>query len=411
MLEVALVVVGDELLSGTRHDRNGPWLAARLDEVGARVVSLRVTGDRAEQVAVAVGEAASQTGVVIVGGGLGPTNDDGTRAGLARVAGTDLVEDPEALAAVRAAQEARGFDLDERRRREALLPRGARCLVNPQGTAPGVEMRVGGAVVWALPGVPREFEAMFEAAVLPKIERLGSLEPPAVDAFRVAGVREPDVADALARLAMDPAVDLGLYPHEGELELRFTARGSGAGKAVGRAVGEARSCLGAAVYGNVPIERAVVEALRCRACTVTTAESMTGGLVARMLTAVPGASDVFRGGWVTYSDVWKERALGVPRDLLDRCGAVSADVARAMAEGAKRRADVDLAVAVTGIAGPGDGTDPLGRPIPEGTCFVALAATGRPTEVHRSRSPLARTAVQRRAAVQALDMLRRALVR
>ncbi len=199
-LQVAIVAVGDELLSGRVADANGRWLAQRASALGADVVSIRVAGDAASAVARAVRDAASAAGVVLVCGGLGPTDDDGTREGLAAAAGTDLVEDPVALAAVERAQAVRGASLDARRRREALLPRGASPLENPEGTAPGVRLRLGQASVFALPGVPREMRAMFDAAVAPRLGGLGPLEAGAVRSFRAAGVREPDVQASLQDL-------------------------------------------------------------------------------------------------------------------------------------------------------------------------------------------------------------------
>lgn len=407
-LRVALVIVGDELLTGERRDANGPWMASRLAQAGARVVSSTLVGDGAAETAAAVSFAAAHADVVIVGGGLGPTDDDGTRTALARAAGVELREDEEALELVRTAQRRRGFELDPRRRLEARLPQGADCVPNPEGTAPGIRMGLDRATLFALPGVPRELQAMFDAGVLPALGALGGLDPVEVAALRTCGLREPDVADALADLD-DGAVVLGLYPHQGEQEIRFAARGDGARARVETAAAEARRRLGPAVYENVPIEVCVVGLLETRGLVVTTAESLTGGLVARMLTAVPGASDVFRGGWVVYSDAWKAERLGVSPSLLARHGAVSGPVARAMAEGALARSGADVALALTGIAGPGDGAAPDGASIPEGTFHVGLARSARPTVVDRSCAPHSRTIVQRRAAVHGLDLIRRAL--
>ncbi len=407
-LEVALVLVGDELLGGTRQDANGPWLANRLTRAGARVTSWTLAGDGVAEAARAVGVAAEYADVVIVSGGLGPTDDDGTRAALAVAGGVELVEDDEALDLVRAAQRARGSELDARRRLEARLPRGATCLANPEGTAPGIAMRLGRSTLFALPGVPREMQAMFDTAVLPRLGDLGDLDPASTASLRTSGLREPDIQDALAGLD-GGGVALGLYPHQGEQEIRFTARGEGAEERVEAAAAEARRRLGAAVYGNVPIEEAVVGALKARGLVGTTAESLTGGLVARMLTEVPGASDVFRGGWVVYSDAWKAARLGVPERLLAERGAVSKEVARAMAEGALERAEADLAVSLTGIAGPGGGAAPDGTLIPQGTFYVGFARAGVRTRVEHHRAPHSRTIVRRRAAVRALDVLRRAL--
>jgi nicotinamide-nucleotide amidase len=407
---VALVIVGDELLRGASRDGNGPWLAGRLQRAGLRVVGLTVTGDAPDRVAEAVARAARSASVVLVSGGLGPTDDDGTREGVARAAEVPLVEDPRALEAVRAAQGARGYELDERRRREARLPEGARVVDNPEGTAPGFVLELGSTRLWAMPGVPREMRAMFEQQILPDL-----VGPDAGDvaaaSFRVAGVREPDAAEMLQDLATDTSFDLGLYPHEGELEVVVTARGTGAERRVREVAGGARERFGESAYDNEPLQVVVVGMLASRGLIVTTAESMSGGQVARLLTSVPGASEVFRGGWVTYSDAWKAGGLGVDEGLLERHGAVSAEVVQAMAEGALARAEADLAVSVTGIAGPEDGRDPRGDVIAQGTWYLALARRDGASVVEKHRSPLSRGAVQHRAAVTALDLLRRTLLK
>ncbi|MFV1958890.1 MAG: nicotinamide-nucleotide amidohydrolase family protein, partial [Planctomycetota bacterium] len=373
-VDVALVLVGDELLTGRRRDANGVWVARHLTDLGLSVVGWHVSGDDASSVAQAVREATQEARVVLVCGGLGPTEDDATREGLARAAGVDLVQDAAAFEAVRAAQAARGHEMDERRAREALVPRGAHPVTNPEGTAPGLALDLAGTAVWALPGPPREFRAMFEEVVRPALEALPGRVPAAHEAFRVAGRREPDVASALQGVGERHGVTLSFYPHEGELTVRFEARGRDGGERVRRAAGDARERLRPGdVYGDQAIEFAVVDGLRRNRWTVTTAESMTGGLVARMLVRVPGASEVFFGGWITYSDAWKLDALDVSEVLLAEHGAVSEPVARTMAEGARRRAGVDVALAVTGIAGPGDGRDPAGRAVVRGTWFGALA--------------------------------------
>ncbi len=407
---VALVVVGDEVLAGRVTDANGPWLAARLAAEGARVDGIVVAPDRIDAIEDAVRRAAATAPFVVVTGGLGPTDDDVTREGLAAAAGVPLVEDPAALALVDRAQHARGHALDARRRREARLPEGARALENPEGTAPGIAVRVGAAEVFALPGVPRELRAGFERVVLPALRATARLRRRESVALRATGVTEPDVAVLLEDVVLGPGLAVGFYPHEGELEVRFTATEGADPALLGEALLEARRRLGRRAWGDRPIEVEVVESLRARGMTATTAESITGGLVARMLTSVPGASLVFPGGWVTYSDRTKAAFLGVDPGTLREHGAVSDAVAREMAEGALERAGTDLAVSTTGIAGPGDGADPRGRRIPAGTWFVALARRGGPTESRGVTAPLSRAAVQRRAALLALDRLRRALL-
>ncbi len=404
-----ILVVGDELLAGRTRDGNGAWLAGQLDAQGIDVRGLAIVGDAADAVAHGVAVARQDATVIVVTGGLGPTDDDGTRAGLALASGAPLEEDEYALRLVRDAQASRGFELDARRRREAQLPRGAVAIPNPTGTAPGVSMMLeGGVRLFALPGVPRECRAMFVSGVLPRLVD-AARPPPASRAFRVAGVREPDAAEQVAALGIEPRVAVAFYPHEGELELRFTCRGEGAAAAAERACSAARACFGGAAYDDAPIQAVVVRALAEARFDVTTAESLTGGLIARMLVEVEGASDVFRGGWVTYSDTWKRDALGVDGQLLKAVGPVSSEVAAAMADGARRRAGVSHGVAATGIAGPADGHRPSGDCLPAGTFFVAVAGPDGAPVVEHHRVPLERLSVQRRAAVAALDLLRRRL--
>jgi nicotinamide-nucleotide amidase len=407
-LSVGLLVIGDEVLAGRIRDTNGPWLASRLCDLGARVRAIRVVGDDTASIRDALSALVREVDAVLVTGGLGPTDDDGTRAALAETAGRALVEHPGALEAVRQTQAKRGWALDARRRREACLPEGADWVPNVEGTAPGIRMQVGETLVWAMPGVPREMRAMFDGPVVEGLRHKGGLEAPQEAVIRVGGRREPDVATELEDLDGRDGIKLAYYPHDGELEVRFALEAGSPG-ALQRALAEARTRLGAAVYENRSIEEEVVHRLAARGLSVTTAESLTGGLVARMLTAVPGASDVFFGGWVTYSDRWKHDALGVPTSLLETHGAVSAPVARAMADGARERAKTTTSVALTGVAGPGDGRTPGGEPIPQGTWYAALAFAGRETQVHRHRHPSSRTSVQRRAAVSVLELLRRAL--
>jgi nicotinamide-nucleotide amidase len=405
-LPVALVMVGDELLQGARIDTNGPWLAGRLRDLGARVVGLEGVPDDVAAIAAAVERAACRARAVLVTGGLGPTRDDATREGLAVAAGSELVERADALASITLVLSARGLDIDAGRRRQARVPEGGGWLPNDEGTAPGLEVTVGDAVVWALPGVPRELEAMFEAAVVPALRALGHLDVPTRVVVPLCGLPEAEVGQRLDDIAAREDLDVGFYPHDGEVEVRIAAHGEGAATRVAEAEAEVRHRLGDAAWDVGSIEEVVVRMLRARKCLVTTAESMTGGLVARMLTAVPGASDVFRGGWVTYSDAWKTERLGVDPALLETHGAVSPQVARAMADGARHRAAAGAALAVTGIAGPGDGAAPDGSPIPRGTFHVAVALAGRETAVRSRLLPFHRPIVQRRAAVEVLNLLR-----
>ena len=407
-LRVAILSTGHEVLRGLTLDTNAAWLSLHMTEAGATVVSRRTVGDDARVIAEAILESDRGVDALVVTGGLGPTEDDRTREGLALAAGVELAHDERAWNLVRAAFSRSGRVPSDMQRRQALLPEGAIALENPVGTAPGVLLAVGGVPVFLLPGPPREMRATFETEVLPLWRASGDLEATALRVLWTAGLPEAEVASAIDDLmkAAEPVV--GTHPDDGEVAVRLLARGHGAGARADAAVSEIRRWLGAAVVSteeDVRVQHAVVRALLARRAVVATGESVTGGLVARMLVEVPGASDAFRGGFVTYSDEWKRDSLGVDAALLDAHGAVSAEVAAAMAVGARTRGRCDFGLATTGVAGP----EPDARGVVEGTVFVAVAsATGVRTAALRFPGP--RVVIQRRAAVAALDLLRRTLL-
>jgi nicotinamide-nucleotide amidase len=409
-LSVGVLLVGQELLDGRRADTNGPWLAARLAEAGARVVGLWTVGDDPARIAEVVAEAGRAADVLVVGGGLGPTADDVTREGLARAAGVGLVPDARARAIVAEGLARHGRALGEAESRQALVPEGSRALENPVGTAPGLVLRLPGTTAYALPGVPRELLAMAEAHVLPALATHGPLDPPAVRRVAAVGRSEPEVGALADHAALATGATYGIYPHEGEIEVVFQARGPARAQVAERAARALEASLGPAFVSPAPVEAAVVAAYAARGLTLATAESMTGGRVAAALTAVPGASAVLVAGWVAYTPQAKTRDLGVPEALLQHAGPVSREVALAMAEGARRRAGADVAIAVTGIAGSDDGTGPGGVRIPRGTFWLARSGPGAAAQAVTRRIDLPRDAVLRRATVAALDLARRALI-
>lgn len=408
MLRVALVATGHEVLRGFTPNTNVAFLARRLTGIGAYVASHATVGDDLDDLVSAFRAAAEGADVVISTGGLGPTEDDRTREALALAAGKPLEESAVAWAGVASYFARLGRSPGPTQRRQALMPQGAIPLENREGTAPGVLVTVGRASVYAIPGPPREATAMFESGVLPRLVSDPRLEPAAARVLWTAGRPEAEIASAIEDLMRAEEPTVGTHPDEGEIAVRLLARGADAAARADRLADEIARRLGDAVFSReegVRIPHAVVALLRAQGRTITTAESLTGGLVARMLVEVPGASDAFRGGWVVYSDAWKRDALGVPESLLAEHGAVSGPVARAMAEGAGKRAGTDLALATTGVAGPG----PDAKGVAAGTVFVALAREGAETRVVRLSIPMARLAVQRRAAVAALDLVRRAI--
>lgn len=407
MRHAALVMAGDELCEGHRADTNGAWLAHELTLRGLEVGSINICRDDVDPLADTIERVARSADLVIVSGGLGPTEDDRTREALAQAAGVALVEDADAYAAIDACLRGRGITPVVKHHHQAMVPAGGRWLTNPEGVAPGLDCPVGAARVVALPGVPAELKAMFHQHVLPL---LGESADVAERSIFAGGIGEPLVERTIREPLSAHDVRVGFYPHHGEVEVRLFARGADAGSRVSAAYATVRQALGDAAYEPGPgerIEHVVVRRLRERGATIATAESLTGGLVCEMLTRVPGASDVLLAGLVSYTAAEKTRLLGVPPELILEHTVVSAEVAAAMAEGARAATGSDLALATTGAAGPGDWTQPDGRVIPAGRVFVALAQEGRGTRTRMLTVPASRVIVRRRAAVAALELARR----
>lgn len=363
---VAIVAVGDELLAGAHPDLNSPWLAARMAESGRAVQRVFVVGDDEADIARAVERAAEGTELVFVSGGLGPTLDDVTRHGVARALGADLVEDAAAWATIQGYFERLGREVTPSNRRQALLPAGAEVVPNGHGTAPGFRgTHRSGATVIVLPGPPRELQGVFRDEVEPWLAARpadGLVRAKAVVTF--VDLPESHFADGVGAWMERGANPLvGCTVKAGVLTARCLA--SAPTEAEARRLAEDRAAELAArfpdhyVGGDTgPSLGAYVGSELVRlGHAFAVAESCTGGAVAAAVTDAPGVSAVFRGALVTYANEAKQSLLGVPGDLLEAHGAVSPEVARAMAEGALRRAEAAVAVSTTGIAGPGGGTD------------------------------------------------------
>lgn len=414
--QVAVVSVGDELLAGAHPDLNGPFLAGQMALHGRSVRRVLVVGDDEADIAGAVDLAAREAGLVFVTGGLGPTLDDVTRHGVARSVGAPLVESAEAWAEVRGWFERAGREILDSNRRQALLPEGAERVPNAFGTAPGFRaIHPSGAAVIVLPGPPRELQGVFVAEVEPWLREhpVGTLaRARAVACF--ADLPESTFAERVGDwMARDANPLIGVTAKEGILTARCVGRDEDPAEALRLA--EARAAELAALFpdqhlgGEVEDFGAFVGAqLVARGETFAVAESCTGGAVAGAVTAAPGVSAVFRGSFVTYADDWKESALGVPGSILQEHGAVSRACAEAMARGALLEADVQLAVSVTGIAGPDGGTDDK----PVGLVWFGVARRGADGHVttravERRWPPLGRARVRRWARNKALSLLLR----
>ena len=407
-----VLAIGDELILGVSIDTNSAHISGQLELVGFEVRRYTVVGDAPEPLVDAIRTACARADVVLATGGLGPTEDDRTRAAAAAAAGVELRFDEASWKHIRGLFRMRKLELPERNKLQAFVPECAEVLRNDWGTAPGFAMDLEGAWFAALPGVPREMKAMLEARVLPRIaERFGRPGHMALYELRVLGMHEAALGERLAAFmesGRNPQV--GITASFGLLTVRVVARDpdrEAAERLCHQDVDAIRRLLGEALLCEGPedLPTQVVARLRQKNVTVATAESCTAGLIASELGSVPGVSDVLRAGFVTYENAAKVRDLEVPEGLLAEHGAVSEPVARAMAEGAARRAGTRLAVSVTGVAGPDGGTEAK----PVGTVCFGLSFDGA-TEVWTRNFPdLGRQFLRRRAVVEVLGTVLRRL--
>ena len=408
-----VVVTGSELVRGARRDANGPFLADELTRLGLEPARILVVGDRPDELAAAIREGLGAD-LCVISGGLGPTHDDRTVETLAEAAGRPLVVDERLEREIedvsrRAAQRLRRpyADFSAGVRKQASLPEGAVSL-GLAGTAPAVLLEHDGRVAVALPGPPGELRRLWPRALESEAVRrlLARARPREHRVLRFFGVSESAVARALAEGGgEDVSVEVTVCARDLEIHVDlFVDDGGAAGADALERDLRARFPRELFAEDDRPVEEIVLALARDRGLTLATAESCTGGLVGARLTSVPGASDVYVGGVVAYADAVKLARLGVPEGVLERHGAVSAETAEAMAAGARTAVGADVAVAVTGVAGPGGGTPAK----PVGLVFVSVESPdGAATE--ELRLPGDREAVRTRATVVALHALRRVL--
>ena len=404
---VSVLVTGSELIRGSRRDSNGPFLAEELTRLGLEPSSIRIVGDDPAELEPAIREALGAD-LLVLSGGLGPTHDDRTVELLASAAGLEAVIVPELEQEIegisRRVAERLGrpyAEFEEGVRKQATVPAGGRA-IGIAGTAPGLVVETAGAVAIVLPGPPPELRRLWRAALEDEAVRgvLARAEAPERRVLRVYGIGESAVARALAEAGGEPeGVQATICAHAGEIWIEVFGDGE-------ELVESFRGALGASVFAedDRPVEKLVLDLARERGLSLAAAESCTGGLVAAQLTSVPGSSDVFRGGVVSYDNAVKRAQLGVSEDTLAAHGAVSAETAAEMASGVCVALGADAAVSVTGIAGPGGGTPekPVG--------LVYLHASGPGAEAARELNlPGDRGAVRRRATAAALHLLRELL--
>jgi nicotinamide-nucleotide amidase len=416
-LNIELINTGTELMLGFVTNTHQQWLCRELSQLGYLVTRQVAISDQASAIQQAVREALGRADLVITTGGLGPTSDDLTRQAIAELLGRKLHEDPAILAQIESFFQSRRRTMPLSTRVQALVPEGAMVLPNANGTAPGLALeaapgqfaaRLNGSWLIMLPGPPRELEPMFRTQVLPLIQKLFPLPSPfGCVVLKSTGMGESLVEERIAgplQPLVDAGLEIGYCARFGEVDIRLTARGAEAPRLLGEGEEIVRSLIGKYLFGHnrEPIEAVLLRGLTERKQTLAVAESCTGGYLANRLTNIPGASQVFLGGFLTYSNQAKQQLLGIPGEILATHGAVSEPTARAMAEGARTRLGATYALAVTGIAGPTGGT--AEKPI--GTVYIALAGP-EPTVVLHQVNRYDRESFKFVTSQQALDLLRR----
>ncbi len=413
-MNVVILSVGDELIVGQTVDTNSAWLSTRLISHGCLPLYHKTTGDDLNAIVDALHEASGKADLIVVTGGLGPTEDDLTRQALAKALNQPLVLDELSLRTIEGYFRSIGRDMPIANRIQAMYPQGGKVLPNPWGTAPGIHAQLAGASVYAFPGVPREMHNMFEKYISPGLTQATGkfIVTESVTTF---GAGESSIAQILGELmdrSRNPVV--GTTVSAGEVTVRVRSDFSSHAEALRECVttvAEIERRLGNWVVGTggVSLVEATMQIARQAGVRLAVAESCTGGLLSKLITDIPGASDVFIGGWVTYSNDLKIKELMVDAGLLARDGAVSEAVSMAMAEGALKKSGADYALSLTGIAGPSGGSD--GKPV--GSLWMTMAFRHHGVVCTKSEHclfPGDRDMIRLRAAKTAINCLRLALM-
>jgi nicotinamide-nucleotide amidase len=384
-MNAEIIAVGSEMLGLSRLDTNSLYLTAELNNLGIEVVAKAVIGDDRDRLADAIRLALSRSEVVVVSGGLGPTEDDLTREAAAQALDRKLLYSAEAGEWLEQRFAAARRKMAEINRRQAYVIEGAVLLPNERGTAPGQWIEESGAVAMLLPGPPHELKWMFERQCLPRLSRIAPKQVIRTLFWRVAGMGESDLDQLIAPVYKkyeNPVTTILAAAGEIQVHLRARCDTAAEGDALlAEVAGPMELLLGDRLYSRNgdPMEAIVGELLLRNHATVSVAESATGGMLGERLSAVPGSSAYFVGGFITYNDGMKQSLLGVPLPLLEEHGAVSREAAEAMAMGARRRTGSTYALSITGVAGPDGGSEKS----PVGTMYVGLADAAGTHVVHR----------------------------
>jgi nicotinamide-nucleotide amidase len=412
MFRIESLAIGDELLDGRVVDKNTADLGDALSQLGLELQGARTVPDRRALIVGALKDAARRSDILVTSGGLGPTSDDITGECIAEAAGVDMRFDDEAFERIKGMFAFRGIPMPDSNRRQATLPATSRTLINETGTAPGfvTPLVVDGNAceVWSFPGVPNEYRHLLQTYLLPHVRERASTRVLVRRTLRSLGAAESAIGERLGALEKEnPDVRVQYRAAFPEIIVRVVVEGDDVTKCEQRAndvAARARKDIGHSVWGegDEPLEVRILRVLENRKETLVTAESCTGGLVAKRITDVPGSSSVMLGGVVSYANDVKIAMLAVPPAILSTVGAVSEETARAMAEGAQKRMGASWAIATTGVAGPGGGSDDK----PVGLVWFALAGPGRATIAVKKKFPdFGRERIREMAAAHALRMI------
>lgn len=416
---VYLLSCGDELLFGHTVDTNSAWLAEQCTLIGWRIIGHRTIGDVTPDIVAAFLEAAGKADAVVVTGGLGPTQDDRTRNALAHAMGVGLWEDPEAIKEIAAMFKRYNREMTPGNKVQALIPEGAQRIVNPTGTAPGIQATLGESRIFCMPGVPKEMRAMFDQTIRPFLEAAPGREERVMRRLHLCGRGESEIGEALRDLMRERSnPEIGTTVAESIITVRVYASGDSheqANAIADDAEKEIKSLFGADIYGEEgeTLQHVVSKLLIERNAKLITAESCTGGMIASMLVDVPGVSDAFLDGVVAYANETKIRRLGVSPETLKKFGSVSRETAYEMATNPLLKENYPrpvYALATTGVAGPDGGTPEK----PVGTVWIACARLDPDgkgmTRTFRYNTVSDRIGIRMRAANAAMDTLRRTIL-
>jgi len=407
-----VITIGDEILYGQILDTNSQWISQKLDALGIKVRRKYSISDKKEEIIAGIDEALKRSDVILVTGGLGPTKDDLTKHTLAEYFNMPLVLNEDALDDVKDIFKRYGKELTEINRQQAFLPKGCVKITNERGTAPGMWFQTGKKILVSMPGVPYEMEAMMSKSILPKIKKEYRLPVIVHKVIKTIGIGESTLSERIANWedALPAHLGLAYLPGKGQVRLRLTGVGEDANvleREMTDEIAKVHPMISPYVFGfgDIEIEDAVGELLKSNHLTIATCESCTGGFLAHRLTSVSGSSEYFMGSIVAYHNDIKRNEVEVSSKTLENFGAVSEEVAKEMAEGIRKKFNVDIGISTTGIAGPDGGTEEK----PVGTVWLAISY-GKTTEARKLQLPGTRLLNIEYTAIHAMNFIRQTLL-